>query len=85
MDVLTYKLVTATEGATTVNSGGLNSAQIIKVVRQGIQHDFTSIVNLSTMSGREWTFLTWNKRIVFRDDMPFEAGEKIYIMYKIVL
>jgi hypothetical protein len=76
MEVLTKRLVTATEGATTVNSGGLNRLQIIKVARAGIQHDFTAITNLSTMSAREWTFLDWSKRVV--------AGEKVFIMYKVV-
>lgn len=84
MAVLRHKLVTATEGATTVSSGGLNRLQIIKIARAGIQHDFTAITNLTTMGAREWTYLDWSKRVVFRTDTPFGANEKVYIMYKIV-
>lgn len=83
MDFLRKKTVTGAEGATTIPTGGLNRDQILKVARQGMQMDYTDILNLSTMGAREWTYLTWSKRIVFRTDTPFVSGEKIYIMYKI--
>jgi len=82
MDILNYKLVTAVEGATSISTGGLNLSQLIKVARQGIQHDYTAFVNLSTMSGREWTFIAWSKRVVFNSEFPFVANEKIYLIYK---
>lgn len=85
MDIVRKKLVTGSEGAVSIPSGGLNLAQILKVARAGIQMDYTDILNLTTMNAREWTYLTWSKRLVFKSDTPFFAGEKIYIMYKITL
>ena len=81
MDVLNYKLIDADEGSTYVLSG-INRAQIIKVCRQGIQHDYVSFAFLGA-SNRSWSFINFGKRVIFRTDTPFGADEKIFIIYKV--
>lgn len=82
-DILGYKTITTSVGAHTCSSGGLNLDQILKVARRGVQQDYLGVLSLGDpASTRAWTFLSFNKRIVFLDTIPFEAGEVIYIMYK---
>lgn len=81
MDVLKSKTITTAEGGRFVLSG-VNLSQIIKVCRQGIQYDYTSFLLLDS-SNRCWSFITFGKRIIFKQDTPFEAGEKIFVIYKL--
>jgi len=83
MDVLRYKTVTGTDGASTVSTGGLNLAQIIKVSRQGIQHDYSGGLIAINELNRQFAFLSWNKRIVFNSLNPFVGDEVIHIIYKV--
>jgi hypothetical protein len=84
-DIVKYKTVNTTEGAHTIQSG-LNLSQILKVARRGVQQDNYPFLTIGDpASTRGWAFIAFNRRIVFLDDIPFEAGEKIYIMYKIVI
>ncbi len=81
MDVLRYRVLNTLEGATSVASG-INFSQIIKVCRQGLQFDFTSVFFLET-SNRCWSFFGTGKRILFKSDSPFGAGEKVFVIYKV--
>lgn len=84
-DIVKYKTVTTAVGAHTIQSG-LNLAQILKVSRRGVQQDNLPFLSIGDPAAtRSWAFIAFNRRIVFLDDIPFEAGEKIYIMYKITL
>lgn len=83
MDILGYKTITTTTGAHSCSSGGLNEAQILKIARRGVQQDHLGVLSLADPAAtRAWTFLSFAKRIVFLDTIPFEDGEVIYIMYK---
>lgn len=82
-DIVGYKIIDASPGITSCPSGGLNEDQILKVARSGIQHDHLSILSIDDPSAtRGWAFLSFRKRIVFTGDIPFEDGEKVYIIYK---
>jgi hypothetical protein len=80
MDILKSKTVTMSDGNVSVSTG-LNLAQIIKVARQGIQHDYVGLIGINS-ANRAWTFTTWNRRIVFNTSFPSVGNEKIFIIYK---
>ncbi len=82
MDVLKYKTVTGADGATSVSTGGLALAQIIKVSRQGEQKDKIPFLLLANLNGSNWTFINHNKRIFFGSSYPFVGSEEIHIIYK---
>jgi len=81
MDLLKYKTVNAVAGALTIHPG-LNRDQIIRIARQGIQFDYTSLIGLSA-SNSCWSFISHTKKIIFKD--AFATGEKIHIIYKVTL
>jgi hypothetical protein len=82
MDILKYRTVTGSAGFSTV-AAGVNLSQIISVKRQGIQHDYVGLLNIHS-SNRAWSYLAFNRRIIFNSSFPFaEGGEIIYIMYKV--
>lgn len=83
MDVLKYKTVTGADAATSVSTGGLSLAQIIKVSRQGEQKDYAGLVAVSTLDGSDWTYLPVPKRISFGTNFPFVGSEIIHIIYKV--
>lgn len=86
-DLLRYKTVNATEGATSV-SVGIKRNQILKICRNGEQKDEVNIIStpLSLMNGSQWVYLPGLlKRISFGTSYPFGQGEKIYIMYKVTI
>lgn len=84
-DILKYKTVTAIDGATSVSTGGLSLAQIIKVSRQGEQKDYVGLVAISTLDGSDWTYISVPKRISFGTSFPFIGSEVIHIIYKVTL
>ena len=84
MDVLRYKTVTGLDGTSNVTTGGLNRDQIIKVSRQGIQHDYVSYL-LGSIGSREWAFFGYSRRVLFSTDFPFIGDEIIHIIYKEVI
>ena len=83
MDILKYKTVTGTDGATSVSTGGLSLAQIIKVSRQGEQKDYAGLVSISTLDGTDWAYISHTKRISFGTSFPFSGAEIIHIIYKV--
>lgn len=83
MDILKYKTVTGSDGATSVSTGGLSLAQIIKISRQGEQKDFGGLVLISTLNGSNWTYLPIGKRISFGTLFPFIGSEVVHIIYKV--
>jgi hypothetical protein len=83
MDLLKYKTATLSDGTVTVPTG-LNLSQILAVKRQGIQHDYVSLLGINT-SNRCWSFTSWNKRIIFNSNFPGVGDETIYIMYKVTV
>lgn len=85
MDVLKYKTVTGSDGNTSVSTGGLNLAQIIKVSRQGDQKDYAGLVAVSTLDGTDWTYISVGKRISFGTNFPFVGSEVVHIIYKVTL
>lgn len=83
MDELFYKTVTGSDGATSVSTGGLSLAQIIKVSRRGEQKDYAGFVSVSTLDGTDWTYISPTKRISFGTSFPFIGDEVIHIIYKV--
>ncbi len=85
MDVLKYKTVIGADGATSVSTGGLSLAQIIKVSRQGEQKDNAGFVAISTLDGSNWAYISVSKRISFGTSFPFLGNESIHIIYKVTI
>lgn len=85
MEVLKYKTVTATDGATSVSTGGLSLAQILKVSRSGEQKDYAGFVSISSLDGSDWAYLSVPKKISFGTSFPFVGAEVIHIIYKVTV
>ncbi len=84
MDILKSKTVIGSSGNSTVSTGGLSLAQIIKVSRQGEQKDYSGgLVALSDLDGTEWAYLSFVRRISFGTNFPFMGPEVIHIIYKV--
>lgn len=84
MDILKYKTVTGTSGNNSVGIG-INLSQVIKISRQGEQKDYAGFVAISSLDGRNWTFITTGKRVSFGTNFPFVGSEVIHIIYKVTL
>lgn len=85
MDLLRYKILVGTDGATSVSTGGISLAQIIKVSRAGEQKDYAGFVAISTLDGSDWTYISASKRISFGTNFPFAGAEVIHLIYKVTL
>jgi hypothetical protein len=81
MDKVFYLTLTGTAGNNTIFTS-VNRAQILKVSRQGTQKDFKSLLS-GLPNTDQWSFTSPIKRIVFSPEVPFSAGEKIHIIYKV--
>ena len=81
MDILRYKQVTLPAGSVSVSSGGVNLSQILKVARQGIQHDYIGLVGINS-ANRAWSFVSHTKRVIFSTSFPALEDETIFIIYK---
>ena len=84
MDVLRSITVDTTEGATFVpfSSFGIPIKQIVSIERSGTQQNRVSPALLNNGDTLQWAWLGGLTRVQFPNSLPFEAGEKILIIYK---
>jgi hypothetical protein len=92
MDILSSGTIDATEGLTYIAMSGLGAisalggvislAQIIKVSRQGVQHDRVGIGNINDGNSRQWAWQSSLKRLHFPAVLPFGPNEQVHIIFK---
>lgn len=95
MEILTGGVLSTTEGLTYIDmsslgaiialGGAISVGQIIKVSRTGIQQDKVAIGDLNDGNTRQWSWQASLKRLRFPTAFPFEANEKVHIIYKTTL
>lgn len=85
MDVLRKKTIDATEGSNEVPFSffGIPFRQIVAIHRSGIQYDRVSLSSLNDGNTRQWAWAGGLKQVRFPVEFPFEANEKVHIIYKV--
>lgn len=86
MGLLSKRTISATPGVSYVNSpGGFSFKQILCVKREGLQYDKVAYGNINNGTTRQWAYDPFRRRIKFPDAVPFNTGEKVFVIYKNVL
>jgi hypothetical protein len=84
MALLSKIVLNTTPGLNHVTySPGLLGSSIVAVVRTGIQQDKVAAADINNGGTRQWCLTGGiSLRIKFPTALPFESGEKVYVIYK---
>ena len=83
MALLASHTVSVVAGATYVPFPvGVTLSTILCVKREGLQHDQTTNALINDGNTRQWAADVIRRRIKFPAAIPFNAGEKIFIITK---
>lgn len=78
----TFDTVAGTSNLSFVGSG-ITLFRIVEVKREGIQYDKVLNANLNNGVQRQWALDVFNQRIKFPTSVPFNTGEKVFVVYKL--
>ena len=86
MALLMSRTFNAVAGRTYISmtGTGIGLNRIVCVKREGTQYD--KVLNASINDGvtRQWALDAINQRIKFPTAIPFNSGEKVFVIYKTV-